>query len=563
VEQLIIFVGDAIEAQASSRLAGLAAGQGIESSAVLTPGLAPDLPADIHSERAPTDPRELAAHCADRARGAAAVLVGSSSPLSATAALAAVDAERRLVCLVAPGAAIRPAIARLADAVLVASAADATRALHAGAASERVQVVDPSDPRALAIVLGRPAASSGLPSDGDHTGRDLGEEEIALVSQAIRSGTLNSTKGTMVTRLEKAFAERFGVAHAIACTSGSAAVHCAIAALQLEPGDEVITTPITDMGALTPIVYEGGMPVFADVDPRTLNVTAATVAARITPRTRAIVATHLFGLPCETGPILDLAARHGIPVIEDTAQSFLAEDERGLVGTLGKVNAFSFQQGKHMTTGEGGIVVTNDPALARRVFLFVNKAWGYGDPKPDHYFPALNYRMTELQGAVALAQLQKLDGCVQRRREVAGALTEGLRDLPGLILPGPRPGTTHSYWKYPILVDPERVEGGVMALAGRLRDNGVFCVPRYIQKPAFDCALFQDWNNHALLRMVSGREARGDLPMPTRRREDFPGAYEALSRVLVLPINEMYNEAHVRHVVGTIRQGVESLVACN
>lgn len=421
--------------------------------------------------------------------------------------------------------------------------------------------MDPADPRVTGSTgANAEPVSAPLPSDGDHTGRDLGDAEVELLVAAIRSGTLNSTKGTLVSRLEKAFAERFGVKHAVACASGTAAVHCAVAALGLEPGDEVITTPITDMGAITPILYEGGMPVFADVDPKTLNVTPETIAARITPRTRAIVATHLFGLPCRTGEILELGARHGLPVIEDTAQAFLAEDELGLAGTLGSIGAFSFQQGKHMTTGEGGIVVTNDDRIARRVFLFVNKAWGYGDPKPDHYFPALNYRMTELQGAVALAQLEKLDGCVARRREVAAALSAALRELPGLTLPNAPPGTLHSFWKYPILVDPEVLDGGVLALAARLRERGVACAPRYIQKPAFDCALFQDWGAHALLRMVSGREARGDSPMPPRSPEDFPGTYTALSRVLVLPVNEKYTEAHVRHVVDAVRRGVESLV---
>ncbi|MBP8300929.1 MAG: DegT/DnrJ/EryC1/StrS family aminotransferase, partial [Planctomycetes bacterium] len=258
-----------------------------------------------------------------------------------------------------------------------------------------------------------------LPSDGDHTGRTLGDEEIELLSQVIRSGTLNSTRGTFVAKFEKQFASWLGRKHVIACASGSAAVHCAIAALSLQAGDEVITTPITDMGALTPILYEGAVPVFADVDARSLNVTAETIRAQLTARTRAIVVTHLFGLPAELDAILQLAAERGIPVIEDAAQAFGATWRGRKVGTFGTLAAFSLQQGKHITTGEGGLVATDDDHLARKLFLFVNKAWGYGDPKPDHYFPALNYRLTELQGAVGVAQLPKLDGVVARRREVA------------------------------------------------------------------------------------------------------------------------------------------------
>ncbi|MCA8952436.1 MAG: DegT/DnrJ/EryC1/StrS family aminotransferase, partial [Planctomycetes bacterium] len=254
-----------------------------------------------------------------------------------------------------------------------------------------------------------------LPSDGDHSGRTLGEDELAALRAVIASGTLNSTRGSQVAAFERAFAAWLGAPHAIACASGSAAMHCCISALELRAGDEVITTPVTDMGALTPILYEGGVPVFADVDRHTLNVTAATIRAQLTDRTRAIVVTHLFGLPAELDAILALAEERGLPVIEDCAQAYGATFRDRKVGTFGSLAAWSLQQGKHITTGEGGIVTTADDRLARRVFLAVNKAWGYGDPEPDHYFPALNYRLTELQGAVANAQLGKLDGVVAAR----------------------------------------------------------------------------------------------------------------------------------------------------
>ena len=239
-----------------------------------------------------------------------------------------------------------------------------------------------------------------LPSDQEASGRSFGREEIDELVKVIESGTLTCTKGTACATLEKRFADLLGAKYAIACASGSAAVHCAVAAIDPEPGDEIITTPITDMGALTPILYQGAIPVFADVDPLTGNVTAETIARCLSPRTKAIIVTHLFGNPCEMGPIVDLARKHGLPVMEDCAQAYLARDGGKLVGTHGAIGCFSLQQGKHITTGEGGLCVTNDPDLARRIRLFVNKAWGYGDPNPDHYFLALNYRLTELQGAV-------------------------------------------------------------------------------------------------------------------------------------------------------------------
>jgi dTDP-4-amino-4,6-dideoxygalactose transaminase len=331
-------------------------------------------------------------------------------------------------------------------------------------------------------------------------------------------------------------------------------VHCAINALRLQAGDEVVTTPITDMGALTCILYEGGVPVFADVDPVTINVTAETIARQLTDRTRAIVVTHLFGLSCDMQPIVELAARRGIPVIEDMAQAFGAEERSGRPGTRGALACYSLQQGKHMTTGEGGVVTTDDPALARRVFLFVNKAWGYGDPQPDHYFPAPNFRLTEVQGAIAIAQLQKLDWVVQRRREVAAQLSAGLRSVPGLHLPQDPPGGRHSWWKYAFFVDPAVVDGGAVELGRRMKERGVFCVPRYIQKPAFECQLFADFAASPVTRLPLEHNPRRQQPQPLFHRRDYPGAVRALERVVVLPINELYGTEHVDHVTAVIRE---------
>src|SRR5438874_2831171 len=219
-----------------------------------------------------------------------------------------------------------------------------------------------------------------LPSDQDATGRTLGNEEIELLTAAIRSGTLTSTKGTFVKSLESRFAQLHEVPHACACSHGSAAIHAAVAAVDPEPGEEIVTSPITDMGALAPILYQGAIPVFADVDPVTCNVSAAAIERVLSERTRAVIVTHLFGNPCQMTEIMALCQPRGIVVIEDCAQAFLARHQVQTVVTIGDIGCFSLQQGKHITTGEGGLVITSNPAFARRVFLFVNKAWGYGDP---------------------------------------------------------------------------------------------------------------------------------------------------------------------------------------
>ena len=395
-----------------------------------------------------------------------------------------------------------------------------------------------------------------LPSDQEASGRTLGDEEIALAAEAIRSGTLTSTKGTFVKRLERRFAELLGVKHAWACASGTAAVHTAVAALDPEPGDEIITSPITDMGALAPILYQGAIPVFADVDPHTLNVTAATIEARLSPRTRAIMVTHLFGNPCDMDAILALAHARDIAVIEDCAQAFGARYDGRPVGTLGAVASFSLQQGKHVTTGEGGLVATNDDALARRMVLFINKAWGYGDPQPDHYFLALNYRMSELHGAVAVAQLPKLDGVVESRITAAARLTERLRGLRGIVTPRMSPRSVHTYWKYCLQVDGGCVAGGAVELGRRLKERGIASSPRYIQKPAFMCEVFQKQRTFGTSRYPFTLARPEAVDYDAAR---FPGTFAGLEGVLVLPWTERYTDEHVDYIADSVREAAEQL----
>jgi perosamine synthetase len=395
-----------------------------------------------------------------------------------------------------------------------------------------------------------------LPSDQEASGRSLGAEELALLESVIESGCLTSTKGTMVHSLEDQFAAMLGMRHAIACSSGSAAIHCAVAAINPEPGDEIITSPITDMGAITPILYQGAVPVFADVDPRTCNLTAETIKACLSDRTRAIIVTHLFGNPAEMEAIMAVARERHLPVIEDCAQAYLARSDGKLVGTIGDIGCFSLQQGKHITTGEGGIVVTNDDALARHITLFVNKAWGYGDPKPDHYFLALNYRMTELQGAVALAQLQKLERLVQHRRAMAQRLTDQLSTLRGLDTPWSPDHAEHAYWRYCLWVDDRICAGGSPALGAELKKWHIGAAPRYIQKPAFQCELFRDqrtFGNSRFPFTLARPEAIDYAP------ERFPGVFKGLREILVLPWNEGFSPAHVDHIAAAVREGHNAL----
>jgi perosamine synthetase len=397
-----------------------------------------------------------------------------------------------------------------------------------------------------------------LPSDQDASGRSFGDEELDALRAVLNSGTLTATKGEFTPRLEAAVGQTIGAEHVIACSSGTAAVHVAVAAVDPEPGDEIVTTSITDMGALTPILYQGAIPVFADVDPETMNVTAETIEAVLSPRTKAIIVTHLFGNPAQMDPILALAAERGIPVIEDAAQAYLAQSKGRYAGTMGAIGCFSTQQGKHITSGEGGFLTTNDAALARRMRVFVNKAWPYGEPNPDHEFAALNYRITELQSAVLFAAMPKLDSNVKTRIANAERLSKQLDGVPGVGTPVVAPGDDHCYWRYCLRIDPSVVNGGPGALSQALKFYDIAAAPRYIQKPAFRCKVIADQVTFGTSRwpFTLARPEAVDYSA-----ERFPGTFTGLEQALVFPWNERMTNEHVDFLARSITEAVTSLGA--
>jgi perosamine synthetase len=234
----------------------------------------------------------------------------------------------------------------------------------------------------------------------------------------------------------------------------------------------------------------------------------------------------------------------------------LARHQSQTLGTIGDIGAFSLQQGKHITTGEGGLVLTNNAEHARRMFLFINKAWGYGDASPDHYFLAPNYRMTELQGAVAVAQLDKLEDVVDRRIAMADQLTGALADLPGIATPLVEPLDIHTYWKYCLRVDSSLIARGSVGLGAALKQRGIFSAPRYIQKPAFECQVIRDQRTFGNSRwpFTLARPEAVDY-----RRERYAGTYAGLESVLVLPWNELYTAEHVRYIADSISACVAEL----
>jgi dTDP-4-amino-4,6-dideoxygalactose transaminase len=383
----------------------------------------------------------------------------------------------------------------------------------------------------------------------DASGRTLGAEEIEAVTRVIRSGMLNSVWGSEVRALEREMAAYHGVAHAVACSSGTAALHLAVAAVAPEPGDEIITSPISDFGTVAPILAQNAVPVFADVDPHTGNLDPEAVAAAIGPRTRAILGVHLFGAAVDLRAV---AAAHGIPLIEDCAQAWLTRYPDGqLAGTGGAIGCFSLQQWKHITCGDGGLTITSDTVLARRMRLFADKGWPREGAR-RHESLGLNYRMTELAGAVARAQFAKLPGVVAARRQSAQRLVEALSDLPGVHLPS---GVgAHAWWLFPVVLGPpltnQEVAGklaaaGIPARAGYL-DEPLHCAPALNGTPVYGSS------RYPLTVPPADR-------LPAYGRGAFPVAERLVDQsLLVIDWNERYTDAHVDEIAHAVRAAVSS-----
>jgi perosamine synthetase len=396
---------------------------------------------------------------------------------------------------------------------------------------------------------GQPVRSSPLPSVMDASGRRFGDEELRAVEGVLRSGMLSSSWGSEVPQLEHDFAALLGAGHAVACSSGTAALHLAVAAVDPEPGDEIITTPISDMGTVIPILMQNAVPVFADVDPVTGNLDPAAVAALITPRTRAVLVVHLFGKPAPVRELRELCDQHGLALIEDCAQAYLAPVGDSLVGRIGHIGCFSLQQTKHISAGDGGLVVTDDAALARRMRLFSDKGWPRDTAERTYLFLALNYRMSELVGAVARAQLPRLAGVVGDRRATAARATAGLSALAGVTVP-PDPGD-HVYWQYPLILDPE-LAGDLHEWAAALTAEGIPANGGYLTSPLYAAPVLRE-------RLTYGRSGypleRDGEPTVEYPPGTCPNAEELINRrLLVLPWNENYTDADVDDVVAAVRK---------
>lgn len=316
----------------------------------------------------------------------------------------------------------------------------------------------------------------------------VGEEEAQAAAEVVRSGVLSDYVGApgpafmggrRVRALEEQAAQYFGSRHALAVNSWTSGLICAVGALGLEPGDEVITTPWTMAATATAIVHWNAIPVFADIDPATFNIDPSCVESLITPRTRAILAVDIFGLPADWAALRAIASRHGLALLGDGAQAPGARVDGRHGQTLADVGGYSLNYHKHIHSGEGGILVTDDDRLASRMAMIRNHAECIvqgSDPATLAGMLGFNFRLGEIEAAIASIQLGKLAPRIRNYQRAAAQLSEGLRGLPGLVTPIVPAGHTHAYYVYGMRLDPALTGVPRAALADALRAEGVLGV---------------------------------------------------------------------------------------
>ena len=331
------------------------------------------------------------------------------------------------------------------------------------------------------------ALHGGTPIISDHLApfKSIGEEEVAVVSDVIRGGILSAyigapgpgfMGGSKVRQFEHQAAEYFGVKHAIAVNSWTSGLIAAVGAIGLEPGDEVITTPWTMAATATAILHWNGIPVFADINPETFNICPESVAKLITPRTKAIMAVDIFGQSCDISALRELANLHNLKLLCDTAQAPGALVGKKFTGTFADIGGFSLNYHKHIHCGEGGILVTNDDRLAERLCLIRNHAEAViqsDDPVDLCNMLGYNFRMGEIEAAIASLQLTKLSSRIESRQRIAAELNAGLSSLKGIKVPRVSDGATHVYYVYGITLDIEILGVSRERILDALRAEGV------------------------------------------------------------------------------------------
>lgn len=367
----------------------------------------------------------------------------------------------------------------------------------------------------------------------------IGEAEIAEVVDTLRSGWL--TMGPKTQRFEEKFAAYIGTRHAIAVNSCTAALHLLFEAIGLGPGDEVITTPYTFTATVASVLYTGATPVLVDTLPCYPNIDPAAVAARISGRTKAIVPVHFAGAPCDMDRLGELAAACGAALIDDAAHALPARYKGRMIGSIGRATAFSFYAGKNMTTGEGGMITTDDSALAdalriRRLHGISRDAWKRYTAEGSWYYEVealgFKYNMTDINAALGLHQLDRLEEFQTRRLELIALYDQNLAHVPGIIRPEVPPEVESAWHLYIVRLDPDRLRTTRNQVIELLKDDNIGTSVHFIPAPL-----------HPLYQQRLGC-----------RRDDFPNAVGLYEQSISLPLFPAMTDDDVRSVCRSLER---------
>jgi perosamine synthetase len=362
----------------------------------------------------------------------------------------------------------------------------------------------------------------------------LDGNEAAYVAECIQTNWVSSM-GKYVTLFEEQFAAYVGTPYGVSCSNCTTGLHMAMVALGISPGDEVIIPDFTLIVSANTVIQAGARPVLVDVDPKTWCIDPAQIEAKITPHTKAIMAVHMYGHPCDMVALCDIAARYNLAIIEDGAEAHGAEVYGQRVGSFGQVACFSFYGNKIITTGEGGMVMCHDPELAERLRLLRNQ--GFQEPRFVHDVVAYNYRMTNVQAAMGVAQLERIEDKIARKRRIAAWYNELLDGQPDIGLPSEAAWAKSVYWMYGITIG-DGFGVGKDALMRELKANGVetrsFFCPMSMQP------VFNNGTEHPAYPETCG---------------EFPVSHELWARGLYLPSGPGLTRPQVETVV-------ETLLAC-
>lgn len=376
----------------------------------------------------------------------------------------------------------------------------------------------------------------------------INDDDINLVIEVLRSGQLSAIGGKWNTALEQELSKYLGVKHAIAVSNGTVALHVALKALGVGPGDEVVTTPFTFAASATAILHANAIPVFADIDRETLNISPAYIEEVITDRTKAIVVVHLAGYPAEMDEIMKIARERGLYVIEDTAQALGAMYRGKFAGSIGDVGTFSFYPTKTITTGEGGAVVTNNDEVARIARLLRS----HGETAKYYYeLLGYNYRMTEFQAALGYSQLRRIEEIIKRKEAFAKVLMEELEDIENDLIwfPRPKPYIRHAWHLFQVLLNLERIRVSRDKIVDALRAEGIEAVTVAYPIPLHKEPIILNMAGH-------GRGCPWSCPYYGRsiKYKPLPNAEWAAERVVSILIGPLYTEEDAADTAKAIKR---------